>query len=157
MQKTFANTSLKLRNSPRTVLLLMAENLERADRIKDLKKKRPALKWRLVAEAAGVKERTVVGWAQKGALSYEHAEVLAEVAEVDLDWLWRGPAQESPDLMSALAQPEVRDQLDQIEALLRENHQMMRDLLAFATERALDDVPPPKAKPGDESERDAGG
>lgn len=46
--------------------------------------------------------------------------------------------------------------LERIETLLKENRAMMRDLLGFATERALGDVPPPDAKPAAGDGPDAG-
>lgn len=58
----------------------------------------------------------------------------------------------SPEAMDELAQT----QLDRLEALLQENQRMMRDLLAFATERALGDALPPNGQPDAESEQDAG-
>lgn len=133
MDKTFANSSLKMRSTARTVLLAMAEDAERAERLRAVKRERPALKWRHFAEAADVKERTVLGWAKTGQLSYEHAKEVAELANVDLDWLWRGPDRESPDLMGALSPSAATERLERIE-------QKVDELLALALERELADA-----------------
>lgn len=132
----------------------MAEDLQRADRIKRLKIER-RLKWREVADALGVSERAVMEWAKKGTCSEEHCDALAAYLEVDPGWLWKGPKPESPDLMGALSGG-VQTQLDQMEALLRDSHQMTKALLGFATERAIAETPPPKKKPDDESGPTAG-
>lgn len=120
MKKDLAKSSLKMRSTPRSVLCHMAEDAERAERLRAIKAARPGLRWSDVAEATGVKERTVLGWAKTGALSYAHAEQLAEFVHEDLDWFWRGPVPESPDLMTALktTDPDIVDRLDHIEMQL---------------------------------------
>jgi hypothetical protein len=119
-KKKLANTSLKRRRTPRTVLLRMAADADRAERIRSLKEANPQVRWRMVADYVGVTDRSVADWASKGAMSYDHAKKLAEFFKVDLDWLWRGPEQQSPDLMTALSEDGPQSQLDDIQRKLDE-------------------------------------
>lgn len=117
MKKKLATTSLKPRRSPHTVLLRMAADIERAERIRSIKAARPDLTWPQVAEAVGVTERSVASWAQTGQVSYPNAKKLAAFLKVDLDWLWKGP-RESPDLIAALSTSATQSRLDRIEGKL---------------------------------------
>lgn len=125
--------SLKRARSPRTVLLRMAADAERAQRLKAIKDERPDLTWPQVAEAVGVTDRSVAAWAKDGQMSYSNAKKLALFLGVDLDWLWRGPA-ESPDLMAALTtSDDLAKRLDRIEGMLEQ-------LLETAFQRELEDA-----------------
>jgi hypothetical protein len=87
----------------RTVLLRMAADDARAQRISQLKADNPEETWASIAEAVGVKERSAIQWAKTGGISYENAKKLAELWGEDLDYIWRGPRGDTPDLMSTLA------------------------------------------------------
>lgn len=69
------------------MLLRMAADQERADRIRALKQARPDLTWRRIADAVGVTERSATDWQVKGGISYENAKKLADVFEVDVDYV----------------------------------------------------------------------
>lgn len=101
----------------RSVLLRMAADEDRAERIRELKERRPDLTWGRIASAIPVSERSTYDWRRTGAISHEHAIELARVFDVDPDWLWSGrdPDAPSPDLMGTLSRA---TQLDRIEAKL---------------------------------------
>jgi hypothetical protein len=129
MTQKVANTSLNRRRSTRSLILRMAADAERAERIRGLKDQRPDLTWARIADAVGVTERSAHGWRKTGAMSYEHAKKLATFLDIDLDWLWRGP-HETPDLMGAIS---PAGQLDRLEGKIDQ-------LLALALEQELKDA-----------------
>lgn len=133
--------------TPRTVLLRMAADQDRATRIRELKESRPDLTWQQIADYTGVSLRAATKWGQHGEISYLHAKSLAALFEVDVVYVMRGDAQARPDLMGALG---TKPQLDRIE-------QKLDDLLAFALERALGEAPPPNAQEDAGSGQDADG
>lgn len=45
----------------------------------------------------GVTERSATDWQTKGGISYENAKRLAKLFEVDVDYVWRGTENETPD------------------------------------------------------------
>lgn len=94
--------------SARTVLLRMAADQDRAERIRKLKRERPDLKWRVIADHVGVTERAAASWAQSGGIAYDNAKKLAEIFEVDVDYIMRGEPT-APDLLEVAAR---RDQVD---------------------------------------------
>lgn len=112
------NASLSRARSSRTVLVRMAHDEARAERIRDLKANRPDLTWGRIADAVGVRERSALLWQQTGGIGYETAKKLADVFEVDADWLWSGRDGESPDLMAAIGNADGESQLDRIERRL---------------------------------------
>lgn len=140
-------TSLKRARSPRTVLLRMAADAERAQRLKAIKAERPDLTWPQVAEAVAVSERSVAAWAKDGQMSYGNAKKLALFLGVDLDWLWRGPQAESPDLMTALGAP---GSIERLEERLERIEKALDELLAQASEREIE----AGASPDDRQERE---
>lgn len=107
--------SLRDTRSARTVLLRMAADQERADRIRALKLDRPDLTWRRIADHVGVSERAASDWQKKGGIEYANAEKLAALFEVDVDYIWRGTETNTPDLSRNHA---GETQLDRIEAKL---------------------------------------
>lgn len=115
--KRFTTASLRRDRSAHTVLLRMAQDADRAERIKALKADRPDLTWGQLAEAVNVSERSVLGWAQKGTISYANAKKLAAFLKVDADWIWSGRTGESPNLMAVL-DAGSDDRLGRIEAKL---------------------------------------
>jgi hypothetical protein len=76
----------------------MAENEERAARIADLKERQPLLTWKKIADKVGVSERSTHVWRKTGAISPENAAVLAEIFDVDFDYLWFGPKPGTPEM-----------------------------------------------------------
>lgn len=102
--------SLRGREAPLTVLLRMAADQARAQRVRQLKAEHPELTWAQIAEHVGIKERSVMEWQKTGGMSYANAEKFAELMNVPAAWVWRG--EEPPDPGKA----EV--QLDRIEAKL---------------------------------------
>jgi hypothetical protein len=82
--------SLRGSGGARTVLLRMAADQERAERIRALKQERPDLTWRRIADHVGVTERSATDWQRKGGMEYDNAKKLAELFEVDVDYIWRG-------------------------------------------------------------------
>ena len=114
------SASLSRRPPARTVLLRMAADDARAQRIRDLKAARPDLRWSDIADAVGVRERSAIEWQKTGAMAHDNAVRLAGVFDVDVDWLWRGPRAETPDLIAALPNGNTTTQFDRIEAKLDE-------------------------------------
>lgn len=96
-KKSFRPASLREPRSARTVLLRMAADQERADRIRALKLARPDLTWRRIADHVGVSERAASDWQKKGGIEYANAEKLAGLFDVDVDYIWRGTETATPD------------------------------------------------------------
>jgi uncharacterized coiled-coil protein SlyX len=117
--------SLRGPRTAHTVLLRMAQDSERADRIRTLKEARPDLTWRRIGDTVGVSERSALQWQKTGGIEYENAKTLASLFEVDFDWLWRGPKPDTPDLLPSVSgqldgvSTEFRGRVDQIEERLR--------------------------------------
>lgn len=119
--------SLRQHRSSRTVLLQMAHDEARAERVRELKNQRPDLTWRRIADAVGVSERSAFEWQKSGGMEHANAVKLAEVFEVDADWLWSGRVPgETPDLMAAL---NSRSDLAQLAESIGELHAKMDRLL----------------------------
>lgn len=160
--------SLRTSRGARSVLLRMAADQERADRIRALKQARPDLTWRRIADHVGVTERSAADWQTKGGIEYANAEKLAELLEVDVDYIWRGPADEdrapSPfngrdslaDQMAAFTEAIAKQNallerqseiLERIERAISREDESRRGLLAAADEatRALRGGPRPRA------------
>lgn len=93
----------------------MAADQERADRIRALKLARPDLTWRRIADYVGVTERSATDWQKKGGMEYDNAKKLAELFEVDVDYVWRGPAKEERAPSPFAGQDALADRLDGIE------------------------------------------
>jgi hypothetical protein len=104
--------SLSTSRGARSVRLRMAADQERADRIRALKLDRPDLTWRRIADHVGVTERSAADWQVKGGIDYSNAEKLAELFEVDVDYIWRG-SESTPSPFEQAAPVEVR--LDAVE------------------------------------------
>ena len=110
-RKRLKRNSLRASGDARTFLLRMAADQERADRIRALYESRPDLTWGRIAEHVGVKERSAWEWGRTGGIDYENVPALAELFEVDVDFIWRGPANiDTPDLMEAAR----ADQLEEV-------------------------------------------
>lgn len=116
-KRNLTRGSLRDHEDARTVLLRMAMDTGRAQRIRDLKQTRPDLTWAQVADKVGVTERSALDWQRAGGISHANCKKLAKVFGVDADWLWSGVQRgETPDLMAAIGGG--ASQLDRIEAKL---------------------------------------
>lgn len=96
--KNLINTTSRRQRTAHTVLLRMAADQERADRIRALKKEHLEYTWQAIADHVGVSLRAAQAWQEKGGIDYEHARRLAELWVEDLDYIMRGPRDETPDL-----------------------------------------------------------
>lgn len=118
-RKKFTVGSLRGHEDARTVLLRMALDHGRAERIHDQKQQHPELTWREIADKIGVSERSALDWQATGGISHANCKKLAQVFGVDPDWLWSGTDHGTGDLMGALSAAGAGPgQLDRIEAKL---------------------------------------
>lgn len=129
-------TSLRASRGTRSVLLLMAQAQDRADRIRALKKERPDLTWRRIADHVGVAERSATDWQVTGGIEYDNAKKLAEIFEVDLDYLWRGAAPTAPDPFADRNASE--DRQDRIEARLESIERKLDKLISSGDRHSVD-------------------
>ncbi len=109
MKNTNRRASLRGMKPAHTVLMRMAVDEARAERIRDLRVEHN-LKWREIAAYCGV----------TGAISQANAQKLTELfrahgAQVEDDYVWRGTRPTTPDLMTKL---NGLTQLDRVEAKL---------------------------------------
>lgn len=150
MQKNFAPGSSRSPRSARTLLLRMAADQDRADRIRALKKEHPETKWQAIADHIGVTQRAAQSWQETGAIAYDNAKKLAELWGEELDYIMRGVRRGEVDLMGSLdgdgASDPLAEQLTSLETKLDEALSLLR---ALAADRQLADV--------DENDEAAGG
>lgn len=132
MNNNFRPASLRRTGTARTVLLRMAADQERADRIRALKLARPDLTWRRIADHVGVSERAASDWQKKGGIEYANAKKLAQLFEVDVDYIWRG-TETAPDMFPP-ANP-----VDALEGVLADVLREIKDQLAEQT-KVLDEI-----------------
>lgn len=114
----------------------MAADQERADRIRALKQERPDLTWRRIADHVGVTERSATDWQRKGGMEYDNAKKLAELFEVDVDYIWRGAPQQAPDMFPP-ANPlegELGDVLAEIKAQLARQTEVLEEIRGYAAD-----------------------
>lgn len=113
----------------------MAADQERADRIRALKQGRPDLTWRRIADHVGVTERSATDWQTKGGITYENAEKLAAIFEVEVDYIWRGSPTEERAPSPFAGQDALADELAairaEIQSLRRERSQEAADIRAL--------------------------
>jgi transcriptional regulator with XRE-family HTH domain len=126
LKNNYRPGSLHDTRSPRSVLLRMAADQERADRIRALKQERPDLTWRRIADHVGVTERAAADWQRKGGIEYDNAKKLAQLFEVDVDYVWRGTPEEERAPSPFDGQDALADRLDAIE------HRVTQQLAAHA-------------------------
>lgn len=106
------------------MLLRMAADQERADRIRALKLERPDLTWRRIADYVGVTERSATDWQKKGGIEYDNAKKLAELFEVDVDFVWRGAPSTTPDLSSPAQDDD--SVMRRVEDLLKQQNDLLQ-------------------------------
>jgi DNA-binding transcriptional regulator YiaG len=120
MKKTPPRASLRTSRSAHTVLLRMAADEARAQRIRDLREEH-GLKWKELSNYVGVSERSAHQWGATGAISQDNAMKLAQLfrehgADIEADYIWRGERPPTPNLMAVLDNGD--NQLDRIERKL---------------------------------------
>lgn len=136
------NATLKSRPKTQRVLRHLMDQqqaVEIGERIRSLRENSAETN-RSISDYCGVGERSVAAWVAGDGISYKNAKKVAEMFEVDIDWLWRGrekPEGSPLDVLSAQASAtelvDLRERLDRIE-------QALALLLA---ERGLEQVAPP--------------
>lgn len=131
--QSFRSSSLHDTRTARSVLLQMAADQDRAERIQALKQARPDLTWRAIADHVGVSERAAANWKNGGGIEYDNAKKLAEIFEVDVDYIWRGNEPEAPSPFAG--RDELADRLDRIESQLAELTEIVRAAFIGRTEQ----------------------
>jgi hypothetical protein len=126
-KKKFVPGSLRGQRSPHTLLLRMAADQDRADRIRETWLERKAedpktYTWARIAAFVGRTERAAQEWQKTGGIDYDNAVKLAEYLNVDFDWLWRGPKEDeqTPDLSGAAREDQVNDGFDEFRQYVRD-------------------------------------
>lgn len=114
--------------SARTLLLRMAADEARAERIRQLKREHPELTWQAIADRVGVTLRAAQSWQEKGAISYVNAKKLAAVLDEDVDFIMRGPRGDTPDLLGD-AGARLEERVDRMEERLAGLVEKQNDLL----------------------------
>lgn len=90
-----------------------------------------------VADYCNVRERTVAGWVAGEGISYKNAKRVAELFQVDIDWLWRGRRSSPLDALSApVSQAELDERLGWIESALE----------ALLSDRGVEHAAPPSER-----------
>lgn len=104
----FANTALRRSRSTPTLrlrhLMDAQQRIEIGNRIRDLRNASPQTN-RSIADYVGVKERAVANWiGGSTGITYEHCKTVAQLFNVDHNWLWSGEERgQAPDLMAGLS------------------------------------------------------
>jgi hypothetical protein len=103
------SASLRRRRDAHTVLIRMARDEARAERIRGLKGRYPDgdPSWAQIAQYVGVAERSAVAWQQTGEISRTNAIKLAQFFQekgerIDDDYVWSGPKPDTPNLLEVL-------------------------------------------------------
>jgi hypothetical protein len=103
---------LAARRPARNVRLRVAQDTNRAERIRQLKTAHPELTWSYIADQIGVRERSAIAWQKTGGISAKNAEKLAELFGVSYDFLWFGKEKgPTPDLLAGVSR------IDQVDAV----------------------------------------
>ena len=114
----------------------MAEDQERGERLRALKDAHPSVRWGQLADAVGVRERSVLNWAAGKGIEYENAVKAAvffrELGEdIDDDYIWRGARTDTP---SPFAQTDaLLDRIAAVEDLVK---QLLHERESLKTEIA---------------------
>ena len=137
MKQTLRRGSLPAQRRARSVLLAMAADQERANRIRALKEAHPDVKWREIADFVGVSERSAIAWGSTGAIAHGNAARLTEFFQglgstIDDDFIWRGPRVPAPDLMAQFGPGDSVE--DKLTRLLDGQQTLIRGLAEVAAE-----------------------
>lgn len=121
--QSLSRASLRRPKPARTVLLRMAADERRAQRIRALKEGHPGVTWKQIADYVGVSERSALNWQATGEIGYPNAKRLAQFfrergERISEEYVWRGD-HEPPTNLLPMPNPEP-SQPNIIEALLRE-------------------------------------
>jgi uncharacterized protein YukE len=133
MNRRYTRASLRGHTTTHTVLLRMAKDADRAARIADLKEKHPRLTWAKIAHEIGVTERAATAWQRTGALKPENAERLAELFDVDFDYVWSGPRPDTPNLFAERRTNHKPVAVDRLDGELADRITIIEDTLAGIT------------------------
>lgn len=133
-QNASGTTSLQGRHPARTVLVEMAKDQARAERIRDVVKQRkasdPTFTTAWIAEQLGVDPRSIGYWKSVGAISRDNSDKLADLAGVDRVWLWLGRKEaDPPDLLDVLNGDGPSGQVEDVRAEFREHVKTMNSKL----------------------------
>lgn len=83
-------------------LMEKQQKAEIGERIRDLRDNSAETN-RSIADYCDVGERTVAAWIAGDGIKYDNAKKVAELFEVDVDYIWRGKQKsETPDVLGAL-------------------------------------------------------
>jgi hypothetical protein len=141
-KKKFVPGSLRGQRSPHTLLLRMAADQDRADRIRETWLERKAedpktYTWARIAAFVGRTERAAQEWQKTGGIDYDNAVKLAEYLNVDFDWLWRGPKEDeqTPDLSGAAREDQVNDGFDEFRQYVRDIRRDVAELKGLRVPR----------------------
>lgn len=92
------------------------QRIEIGQRIKDLRNGSPQTN-RSIADFVGVGERAVANWIAGGGIAWENAKRVADLFDVDAQWLWSGRgSREGGDGLRQLDADYVREALGEIRA-----------------------------------------
>jgi len=145
MKNPSQRASLRASRTARTVLLRMAADDARAQRIRDLREKTGA-KWREIAAYCGVTDRSAQQWGATGSISDRNAVKLTEFfrgrgAYISDDYIMRGDRPATPPLLNVLEGAgeglTATDELLGRLAALEEQVRLLRAELAAADAEAL--------------------
>jgi hypothetical protein len=124
---------LAARRTPRNVRLRVAQDTNRAERIRQLKTAHPELTWSYIADQIGVRERSAIAWQKTGGISAKNAEKLAELFGVSYDFLWFGKEKgPTPDLLAGVSR------IDQVDAVRDEFRGKVDKITAQLTAMEID-------------------
>jgi hypothetical protein len=119
--------------TPRNVRLRVAQDTNRAERIRQLKTAHPELTWSYIADQIGVRERSAIAWQKTGGISAKNAEKLAELFGVSYDFLWFGKEKgPTPDLLAGVSR------IDQVDAVRDEFRGKVDQIVAQLTAMEID-------------------
>jgi hypothetical protein len=139
------SAALPQHRAPRTVRLRMAQDTNRAERIRQLKADRPDMTWGYIADHVGVRERSAIEWQRTGGLTSGNAEKLAELFGVSYDYLWFGEERgATPDLLAGVSKLEqVENVRGEFRSRVREINRKLDLIMAALNIRAPETDAPP--------------
>lgn len=136
-KRSYPLPSLRTRGSIHTVrlqaLMDAAQKAEIGERIRDLRNASRETgnreTNRSIADYCGVSVEAVRNWIAGKGITYDNATKVAELFQVDRDWLWRGREKgETPDLMGALSAGSESELGRQIAELQSETTELRSEL-----------------------------
>lgn len=95
--RDFVNASSRAKRTARTLLLRVAADEARAERIRTLKQEHPEHTWQAIADYVGVSLRAAQAWQEAGGISYPNAKKLAQLWQEDVLYIMQGE-RGTPDL-----------------------------------------------------------